>query len=90
MQPWSERPLFWHLASTYINPPCSIIRRGDWKLIQYLRDGELELYNLADDLRESTNRATSQPETAQRLLSELIDWRRMNQVPLPPSSTLSH
>ena len=42
----AERSLFWHLPSTYKNPPSSIIRKGDYKLIQFLKNGKLELYNL--------------------------------------------
>ncbi|MDB2685686.1 sulfatase [Mariniblastus sp.] len=85
---FKERPLFWHLASTYKNPPCSIIRRGDWKLIQFLKKGNIELYNLRDDLKESRNLANEKPEQAEALLEELVEWRRANKVPLPPSSSL--
>ena len=83
-----ERAIFWHLASTYKDPPCSIIRKGDWKLIQFLKAGKLELYNLSEDLKESRNRAITNPEIAQALLKELVHWRQVNQVPLPPSSQL--
>jgi arylsulfatase A-like enzyme len=83
-----QRPLFWHLASTYKNPPCSIIRKGDWKLIQFLKEGNVELYNLRTDLKETHNLATENPEQAQALLKELTEWRKANNVPLPPSSTL--
>ena len=85
---FKERALFWHLASTYKNPPCSIIRKGDWKLIQFLKNGKIELFNLRDDLKESRNLATKNPEQAQVLLDELVEWRKTNQVPLPPSSQL--
>ncbi len=87
-EPMQERALFWHLASAYKNPPCSIIRRGDWKLIQFLKAGNIELYNLRDDLKEEHNLAAGHPEKAQALLKELVDWRRENNVPLPPSSQL--
>lgn len=87
-KPMQERALFWHLASTYKNPPCSIIRKGDWKLIQFLKEGNIELYNLRTDLKESQNLATENPERAAALLKELVQWRRANAVPLPPSSQL--
>jgi len=87
-KPLAERPIFWHVASTYKDPPCSIIRKGDWKLIQYLKKGKIELYNTKDDLKESSNLATSQPERAQAMLKELVAWRKENNVPLPPSSSL--
>ena len=83
-----ERSLFWHLASTYKEPPCSIIRKGDWKLIQFLKEGTVELYNLKNDMTESHDLATENPEQAQLLLEELTAWRKANNVPLPPSSQL--
>ena len=85
-----ERPLFWHLASTYKNPPCSIIRKGDWKLIQFLKKGNIELYNLKKDLKESRDLAPINPELAQEMLKELVNWRRANNVPLPPNSQLEY
>ncbi|YCM46965.1 sulfatase (plasmid) [Verrucomicrobiaceae bacterium 227] len=87
---FQERPLFWHLASTYKHPPCSVIRKGDWKLIQFLKEGNIELYNLRKDLKESRNLASVNPGRAKHLLLELIQWRRDNKVPLPPGSTLVH
>ncbi|WP_283432389.1 sulfatase [Neorhodopirellula lusitana] len=89
-EPMEERALFWHLASTYKNPPCSIIRKGDWKLIQYLKKGNIELYNLHADLKESHDLAMEKPEQAQLMLRELVAWRKANSVPLPPSSVLDH
>jgi arylsulfatase A-like enzyme len=83
-----ERPLFWHLASAYKNPPCSIIRKGKWKLIQFLLDGKVELYNLDDDLKESKNLVDLNKEKADELLDELVTWRKDNNVPLPPASVL--
>ena len=82
--------LFWHIASTYKDPPSSIIRKGDWKLIQFLKQGNIELYNLKDDLKESNNLAKKNPQKAELLLKELINWRKKNKVPLPPSSSLKH
>ena len=83
-----ERPLFWHIASTYKDPPCSIIRKGKWKLIQFLNDGKVELYNLDEDLKESKNLASENKPVAKNLLDELTTWRKENKVPLPPASAL--
>ena len=84
----TERALFWHIASTYKDPPCSIIRKGDWKLIQFLNDGKLELYNLEEDLKESKNLADQNKAVTESLLKELVAWRKKNKVPLPPASKL--
>uniref|UniRef100_UPI004047483A sulfatase/phosphatase domain-containing protein n=1 Tax=Mariniflexile sp. TaxID=1979402 RepID=UPI004047483A len=88
-QPFKERPLFWHLASTYRNPPCSVIRKGKWKLIQFLNNGKVELYNLETDLKEAHNLVDNNPEVVSQLLDELVNWRKENKVPLPPASSLS-
>ena len=85
-----ERTLFWHLASSYKDPPCSIIRKGPWKLIQFLLDGKSELYNIDEDLKETTNLIHKEPEITEELLNELTSWRRKNKVPLPPSSQLAY
>ncbi|MEQ8556501.1 MAG: sulfatase [Cyclobacteriaceae bacterium] len=84
-----DRPLFWHIASTYKNPPNSIIRKGKWKLIQFLNDGTVELYDLEEDLKESKNLANENVEVARELLAELETWRKENRVPLPNASTLN-
>lgn len=80
------RPLFWHLASCYRNGACSVIRKDNMKLIQFLADGKLELYDLKNDPREEHNLAQSNPEQTQALLKALVDWRTQNDVPLPPAS----
>ncbi|MCA9019933.1 MAG: arylsulfatase, partial [Planctomycetaceae bacterium] len=51
------------------------IRAGDWKLIEFFADGNLELYNLKSDLSESTNLALKNPEKAAELQQKLADWR---------------
>tara|TARA_R110002049_G_scaffold28018_4_gene96615 strand:+ start:20969 stop:22477 length:1509 start_codon:yes stop_codon:yes gene_type:complete len=84
-----ERALFWHVASTYKNLPCSIIRKNEWKLIQFLLDGKIELYNLEEDLKEVNNLVDENPEIVSQLLNELTSWRKDNKVPLPPASKLS-
>jgi arylsulfatase A-like enzyme len=87
-KPSGDRTLFWHLASTYKNPPCSIIRTGDWKLIQWLKDGSVELYNITEDLGEKCDVSGENPEVVMALTKQLSGWRRKNNVPLPPSSSL--
>ncbi|QRM89492.1 MULTISPECIES: sulfatase [Lacinutrix] len=84
----NERPLFWHLASRYKHGTCSVIRKGDYKLIQFLTDGKLELYNLKNDASESKNLSEMELGKSKVLLSELVAWRKANNVPLPPNSVL--
>ncbi|WP_372725682.1 hypothetical protein [Novipirellula sp.] len=86
--PLRERALFSIVASDYKNSAASIIRKGDWRLIQYLKKGKTELYNLRLDQKESQNLAAKNPEVPEALVKQLVAWRKANHVPLPPSSTL--
>ncbi|MFM7210343.1 MAG: sulfatase-like hydrolase/transferase, partial [Verrucomicrobiota bacterium] len=63
--------------------PVSLIHAGDWKLMEYLEDGRLELYNLKDDLGETKNLADSMPDKAKELREKLIAWRKQVNAPMP-------
>jgi arylsulfatase A-like enzyme len=74
-----ERPLFWHYPH-YGNQggaPGAAIRRGDWKLILwYEKPDAPELFNLRDDLSETQNLATQEPERVKSMLAELTTWQK--------------
>lgn len=89
-QSLQDRPLFWHLASQYKHGTCSVIRKGHHKLIQFLADGQLELYDLKADAAEKNNLSEKLPELRDQLLGELVQWRRDNHVPLPPNAVMKH
>lgn len=63
--------------------PVSLIQAGDWKLMEYLEDGRLELYNLNDDIGETKNLATAMPDKARELHERLIAWRAEVNAPMP-------
>lgn len=70
------RALFWHFPHDYyLTKPVSAIRKGNWKLLEYLEDGHIELYNLADDIGEEHNLAESEPQKANDLLVKLRQWK---------------
>ncbi len=93
-----ERPLFWHFPiylEAYLKEgnqtqdplfrtrPGSAIRLGDWKLIQYFENNDLELYNLKEDIGEKINRAETDPEKLNELLKILENWRKETKAPVP-------
>jgi arylsulfatase A-like enzyme len=92
------RPLFWHfpnyIGATHVEParPQSIIRDGDWKLMEFLEDSRLELYNLRNDLGERDNLAAQMPDRATELHQKLTTWRKSTKVQMPrlnPENTVN-
>jgi arylsulfatase A-like enzyme len=63
--------------------PVSLIHYGDWKLMEFLEDGRLELYNLREDIGEQNNLAAKQPERAKELREKLAAWRTSVKAPMP-------
>lgn len=70
---------FWHYPHLW-GPqgpglkPFTAVRSGDWKLIYFYDEARYELYNLADDLGETTNRRDARPEVARRLVRQMRSW----------------
>lgn len=69
--------------NTWRTTPVSLIQSGDWKLMEFLEDGRLELYNLKNDIGETNNLAESTPEKARELHEKLISWRKSVNAPMP-------
>ena len=67
--------------------PVSLIQAGDWKLMEYLEDGRLELYNLSEDIGETKNLANEMPDKARELHDRLIAWRSEVNAPMPTKNT---
>jgi arylsulfatase A-like enzyme len=74
-----DRPLFWHYPHYNQHPqsaPVSIIRKGPWKLIEFLETDETELYHLLDDPGETNDLAEERPQEVDRLKQALLDWKQ--------------
>ena len=68
--------VFFHYPHYYeTTTPVSAIRARDWKLLEYLEDNRVELFNLRDDPGEKTDLAKQQPGKAAELLTRLHAWR---------------
>jgi len=93
-----ERPLFWHFPiylEAYLEEgdqtqdplfrtrPGSAIRYGDWKLIQYFENNDIELYNLKDDISEKNNIVKLNTKKANELVELLNKWRKETNAPIP-------
>lgn len=79
-----ERDVFWHFPC-YIGGggPCSAVRSGNWKLIEFFESGTSELYDLAADPGEQRNLAESEPKRAAELLAKLHAWQTATSAPRP-------
>ena len=82
------RPLFWHYPhfSNQGGSPGGAVRDGDWKLIERLETGALELYNLADDPSETRDLAAENPEKAAALRRTLSEWRQAVRANMPTAN----
>ncbi|CAA6692460.1 MULTISPECIES: sulfatase-like hydrolase/transferase [unclassified Lentimonas] len=64
--------LYWHTGKSLSEN--GVIREGDYKLIFKGNKREVELYNLKEDLGETTNIASSHPERVQSMVARFKEW----------------
>jgi|GEM_PF-3251036 len=67
----------------YRTKPVSVIRYGNYKLLVFLEDGTLELYNLIEDLGEKNNLASQMPDFKKELYDKLSSWRKDIKATMP-------
>jgi arylsulfatase A-like enzyme len=76
--------LYWHYPHYHHQgyKPGGAIREGDYKLIEWFEPtltdgiGQVNLYNLKEDIGESTDLSNDMPELRDRLRQKLHDWRK--------------
>lgn len=80
--------IYWHYPhfSNQGGRPGGAVRAGDWKLIERYEHGNLELYNLKDDIGETTNLAEKMPGKARQLQRMLARWRNEVNATMPPKN----
>ena len=76
---WNNRTVFWHSSKARpVNTgdtKSSAIRKGDYKLINWYKEGRTELYNIKNDPSESNNLSKNKPKLTLELLEELNNWK---------------
>ena len=78
--------LFFHYPHYYpTTTPVSAVRAREWKLLEYLEDGRLELYDLAHDPGEATNLVAQQANRAAEMKARLDAWRTKVDAQMPRS-----
>ncbi len=113
-QTLDRESIFWHFPAylqsygalkdhsrdtTFRTRPVSVIRKGDYKLLQFHEEWSLdggrekvpgnnavELYNLAADIGETNNLAATETAKRDELLDELIKWQQNINAPIPSES----
>lgn len=63
--------------------PGGAMREGDWKLIEFFDEGNVELYNLKTDLSERQNLAAAEPERLKAMRAKLAAWRAATGAHMP-------
>lgn len=66
---YKPHPFYWRVKYG------SAVRDGDWKLIAF-ESGEIELYNLAEDFRETNDVSAMNPELVQRLSGLMEEFKK--------------
>ena len=72
-----------HDAPHWRATPCGVIRDGDWKLIEYFESGELELFNLREDISESQDLSEKELVKRDELHEKMKAWRKKTNAPVP-------
>lgn len=83
--------------------PVSVIRKGDWKLLQFheewVLDGgrkkvatnnSVELYNIKNDIGETTNLCNIEVEKRDELLDELLKWQTETGAIIPSVANVDY
>lgn len=86
----NRRSLVWNYPNNWAggnlgedNSFMTAIRQGDWKLIYFEKQGRLELYNLAEDIREEHNLAAKQPAKTREMAKLLTARLKANKAQMP-------
>jgi len=81
----NDRPLFWHYPhfSNQMGRPAGSVRAGNYKLIEKYETGQLELYDLSNDLSEETDLSGSMMQKANDLHQLLVNWRQSVNAKMP-------
>ncbi len=78
-------PIFWHYPH-YGNQggtPTAAVRDKNWKLILFMEDNSIELFDLSNDLGEKHDVADQHPEIVNRLKKQLSDWQKNVKAKMP-------
>lgn len=75
---FDREELYWHYPHYHGSgwTPGAAIRQGDWKLIEFYETGNVELYNLSEDISEKNNLTLEHPEKVDMLKERLHELQK--------------
>lgn len=91
-KPVAARALFWHFPGyleangkmgTWRTTPAASMRRGDLKVVYWFETRTWSLYDLAADINEAHDLASSRPDELRGLAKELRAWLLRTKAPMP-------
>lgn len=81
---WNNRTVYWN---SYKARPgqtgdnkTSAIREGDFKLLHFIESNKIELYNIKEDIAETQDLSTKNPEKVKELLAKLNKWKKDKKI----------
>ena len=81
---WKDRTVFWHENKARPRRTgehkASVVRSGDYKLVDFFGDNRIELYNIKNDPGEQNNLADKMPEKAAEMMKLLEAWKTKYKV----------
>jgi len=89
LQPLSQKPegraVYWHYPhfSNQLGRPAGAVRIGNYKLVESYETGELELFDLEDDISESKDLSITMKQKTQELYRLLVQWRKSLDANMP-------
>ena len=70
-----DREVFWYFPGySAFNTPSVVARQGKWKLIRHLESEKTLLFNTVSDIGETTDVSSSNPELAETLNANAMQW----------------
>ena len=79
-----EKPIFWHSPAGRPkrtgDENSSVVRLGDYKLVDWYDKGIIELFNIKNDIGEQNDLSKDNPEKVKELKKLLDDWKHSIQA----------
>ena len=84
---YDRGPVYWHYPhfSNQQGRPAGGMRWGDFKIVENYETNVVELFNLKEDISETTDLSDKMPDKKKEMYDLFVKWRKSvnAQMPLP-------